>query len=79
MKDYTKYDKYVSKQRLKTALKKSEYTLKALASMMGLPESTLNGYLYGINNIPLRHLFSLCLSLGLTADYVLGLVDVNET
>ena len=47
----------------------------AIADVLGTTQQVYSRYENGINEMPIRHLKTLCLYYNVSADYVLGLCD----
>ena len=45
----------------------------AIAKVLGTTQQVYSRYEKGINELPLRHLKTLCIYYGVSADYILGL------
>lgn len=48
-------------------------TQREIAELLGTSQTMYARYERGANELPLRHLITLCIFYGVTADYVLGL------
>lgn len=52
-----------------------DLTQRAVAKVLGTTQQVYSRYELGINEMPVRHLRTLCLFYGVSADYVLGLKE----
>jgi len=64
-------NKYV--QIIKALREDSDYTQDYVASYLGTSQTTYARYERGVNEMPIRHLISLCRLYGVSSDYILGL------
>ena len=53
----------------------SDMTQQDIANVLGTSQTMYARYERGANELPLRHLVSLCKYYGVSADYILGLND----
>lgn len=68
-----KYYERIRELREDRDLKQSD-----LAKILGTTQQVYSRYETGINEIPLRHLVTLCQYYHISADYILGLCDKNH-
>lgn len=61
------------KERISEAIKYSGYTQKQLADMLGISEGNITNWKKGENLPSVEILYKLCVILGESADYLLGL------
>lgn len=59
--------------RLKELRQDKDILQKDLAEMLKIDQQYYSKYERGLNELPLRHLKTLCLFYGVSADYILGL------
>lgn len=59
--------------RLKELRQDKDLLQKDLAEMLKIDQQYYSKYERGLNELPLRHLKTLCLFYGVSADYILGL------
>lgn len=50
-----------------------DYTRKQIAGLLGTTQQVYSRYEKGMNELPVRHLVTLCRFYGVSADFVLGL------
>ena len=65
-------------ERLTEVLKTSKYTQKQIAEMLGLQESNISNWKKGENLPSVEILYRLCFILHESADYLLGLDDIEQ-
>lgn len=65
--------KYV--KRIRDLREDSDKTQQDIADVLGTSQTMYARYERGANELPLRHLISLCKYYGVSADYILGLND----
>ena len=58
---------------LKELREDCDYTQAEIAAVLGTTQQVYSRYEQGINEMPLRHLYTLCHYYGVSADYILGL------
>lgn len=56
-----------------------DLTQRAVAKVLGTTQQVYSRYELGINEMPVRHLRTLCLFYGVSADYVLGLKEERRS
>ena len=56
-----------------------DWKQSAIAEVLGTTQQVYSRYENGINEMPIRHLRTLCRYYGVSADYVLGLDDRKGT
>ena len=59
--------------RLKELREDNDYSQAEVAAALGTTQQVYSRYENGINELPLRHLYALCLLYRVSADYILGL------
>jgi len=64
-------------ERLKQIRKKNKYTQKLLAKLFNIPQSMISYYENSYNIIPLTHLYCFCQKFNVSADYMLGKIDID--
>lgn len=65
--------KYV--KRIRDLREDSDKTQQQIANILGTSQTMYARYERGANELPLRHLLTLCHYYGVSADYILGLSD----
>ena len=65
--------KYV--KRIRDLREDSDKTQQQIADILGTSQTMYARYERGANELPLRHLLTLCKYYGVSADYILGLSD----
>ena len=65
--------KYV--KRIRDLREDSDKTQQQIADILGTSQTMYARYERGANELPLRHLLTLCHYYGVSADYILGLSD----
>lgn len=63
---------------LKELREDHDITQAEIASMLKTTQQVYSRYEKGINELPIRHLRTLCLFYGVSADYVLGLPSEHK-
>lgn len=63
------------KQRIRTLRENAEKTQTQVADYLGTSQTMYARYERGANEMPVRHLISLCKYYQVSADYILGLTD----
>ena len=63
------------KQRIRTLRENAEKTQTQVADYLGTSQTMYARYEHGANEMPVRHLISLCKYYQVSADYILGLTD----
>lgn len=53
----------------------NDLTQKQIANLLGTTQQVYSRYEKGINEMPIRHLITLCRYYGVTSDYILGIND----
>ena len=69
--------KYI--QRIRALREDSDYTQEYVASYIGTSQTMYARYERGANELPIRHLISLCKLYNVSADYILGLSSHKGT
>ena len=62
-------------ERIKNAIKESGYTQKQIAQLLHISESNITNWKRGENLPSVEILYKLCLILGESSDYLIGLED----
>lgn len=57
----------------------ADYTQKYVAYYLGISQTMYARYERGANELPIRHLISLCKLYNVSSDYILGLDTKNES
>ena len=65
-------------ERLRDLREDHDLKQKDIAEVLGTTQQVYSRYEKGINEIPARHIVTLCRFYGVSADYVLGLSDSKE-
>jgi len=60
-------------RRLKDLREDSDYTQEYIASVLGTSQTMYARYERGANELPIRHLITLCKLYKVSSDYILGL------
>ena len=60
-------------RRMRDLREDSDYTQRYVAYYLGISQTMYSRYERGVNELPIRHLLSLCKLYGVSADYFLGL------
>lgn len=68
--------KYV--KRIRDLREDNDLTQEGVAKILGTSQTMYARYERGANELPLRHLIALCKLYGVSADYILGLTDVEN-
>lgn len=63
--------------RIRNLREDHDYTQEYVAHCLGTSQTMYARYERGANEMPIRHLISLCKLYGVSADYILGLSDVK--
>ena len=66
-------DKYI--KRIRDLREDHDKTQQEIADVLGTSQTMYARYERGANELPLRHLITLCKYYGVSADYILGLSD----
>ncbi len=66
-------------ERIGEAIKQSGYTQKQLAQKLNISEGNITNWKNGTNLPSVDILYKLCLILDESADYLLGLDEINKT
>ena len=66
-------EKYI--KRIRDLREDHDKTQQAIADVLGTSQTMYARYERGANELPLRHLITLCKYYGVSADYILGLSD----
>ncbi len=53
----------------------NDLTQKQIANLLGTTQQVYSRYEKGINEMPIRHLITLCKYYGVASDYILGIND----
>ena len=61
-------------QRIRDLREDSDYTQEYIAKLLNVNQRTYSRYENGINELPIRHLITLCGFYHISADYILGLI-----
>lgn len=64
-------------RRIKDLREDSDYTQEYVASYLGTSQTMYARYERGANELPIRHLISLCSLYQVSADYILGLKNTK--
>lgn len=64
-------------QRIRDLREDHDLTQKEVADILGTSQTMYARYERGANEIPVRHLISLCRYYGVSADYVLGFSEAE--
>ena len=62
-------------KRMKDLREDHDKTQKEIADLLGTSQTMYARYERGANELPLRHLITLCQYYGVSADYILGFTD----
>ena len=62
-------------ERLKDLREDHDKTQKEIADVLGTSQTMYARYERGANELPIRHLITLCKYYGVSADFVLGITD----
>ena len=62
-------------KRLRDLREDHDKTQREVAQVLGTSQTMYARYERGANELPIRHLITLCNYYGVTADYILGLSD----
>lgn len=65
-------------QRIRNLREDSDKTQAEIAEILGTSQTMYARYERGANELPLRHLITLCEYYHVSADYILGLSDKNK-
>ena len=65
--------KYI--KRIRDLREDHDKTQLEVAKILGTSQTMYARYERGANELPLRHLITLCIYYGVSADYILGLTD----
>ena len=66
-------------QRIRNLREDSDKTQAEIAEILGTSQTMYARYERGANELPLRHLITLCEYYHVSADYILGLSDKKKT
>ena len=66
-------EKYI--KRIRDLREDHDKTQQEIAEVLGTSQTMYARYERGANELPLRHLIALCKYYGVSADYILGLID----
>ena len=64
--------------RIRELREDSDLTQAAVSKILGTTQQVYSRYENGTNEIPVRHIITLCRFYGISADYILGLSDRPE-
>lgn len=64
--------------RIRELREDSDLTQARIAKLLGTTQQVYSRYENGTNEIPVRHIITLCRFYGISADYILGLSDRPE-
>ncbi|MCD7835266.1 MAG: helix-turn-helix domain-containing protein [Lachnospiraceae bacterium] len=56
----------------------NDLTQQQIADVLGTSQTMYARYERGANELPIRHLISLCKFYGVSSDYILGLTNYND-
>lgn len=62
-------------ERIRELREDHDLTQAQIAKLLGTTQQVYSRYEQGINELPIRHLLTLCAFYGVSADYVLGRTD----
>ena len=62
-------------KRIRDLREDSDYTQEYVANFLGTSQTMYARYERGANELPIRHLITLCELYGVSADYLLGLTN----
>ena len=62
-------------ERIRELREDSDKTQAEVAEYLGTTQQVYSRYEKGVNEIPVRHILSLCVLYNVSADYILGLND----
>ena len=62
-------------ERIKQFRQKNNVTQAQMAETLGISQQQYFKYEKGINELPLRYLFVICKTYGISSDWLLGLTD----
>ena len=62
-------------KRVRDLREDHDKTQQEIAEVLGTSQTMYARYERGANELPLRHLIALCKYYGVSADYILGLID----
>ena len=66
-------------ERIRELREDHDLTQGAVAGYLGTTQQVYSRYEKGINEMPIRHILSLCKFYKVSADYILGLSDVPSS
>lgn len=66
-------------QRMRNLREDSDKTQREIADLLGTSQTMYARYERGANELPIRHLITLCEYYHVSADYFLGLTDKEQT
>lgn len=66
------------RRRMRDLREDRDLTQEAVAQVLGTSQTMYARYERGANELPIRHLLTLCRFYGVSADYFLGLTDQPE-
>ena len=66
---------YLYVKRIKDLREDHDKTQQEIADVLGTSQTMYARYERGANELPIRHLLSLCRYYGVSADYILGLSE----
>ncbi len=66
-------------KRIRDLREDSDYTQQYVASILGTSQTMYARYERGANELPIRHLITLCDLYNVSADYLLGLSDKRKS
>ncbi len=64
-------------KRMRDLREDSDYTQDYVASILGTSQTMYARYERGANEMPIRHLITLCKLYNVSSDYLLGLSDIK--
>ena len=62
-------------ERIRELREDSDKTQTDIAAFLGITQQVYSRYENGVNEMPIRHIISLCRYYRVSADYILGLKD----
>ena len=63
------------RQRMRELWEDRDFTQQEVAEVLGTSQTMYARYERGANELPIRHLLTLCCYYGVSSDYFLGLTD----
>ena len=62
-------------ERIRELREDHDFNQKDIAKLLGTTQQVYSRYEHGVNELPIRHLITLCRFYNVSADYVLGLSE----